>query len=107
MLTPMYRWTTIATGPVVIGLAYVYTFHYVYSPNMNTQVHGWPVPVVVLQRDAPGEPWLDFVGPTTILGLPINLVLFLGTWFFILWVLSAVITRSRKKPGQPRVQGDA
>ena len=62
------------TGSVVT--AYVTTFHYTYLANSNTRFHGWPVPTVIFQRDGPGEPWLDFVGPTVILAYPMNLVLF-------------------------------
>jgi len=56
--------------------AYLTTFHYAYLANANTRVHGWPVPTVIFQRDGPGEPWLDFVGPTVVLAYPMNLVLF-------------------------------
>lgn len=56
--------------------AYLTTFHYTYLANANTRFHGWPVPTVIFQRDGPGEPWLDFVGPTVILAYPMNLVLF-------------------------------
>ena|ERR1039457_6372688 len=58
-------------------VAFVTTFHYVYSPNENTRVYGWPVPRVVFQRDGPNAPWLDFVGPTIALAYPINLILYL------------------------------
>ncbi len=46
-------------------------------PDPNTIIHGWPVPTIILQRDNSTSPWLDYVGPTTILGLPMNFVLFM------------------------------
>jgi hypothetical protein len=45
--------------------------------NENTRVVGWPVPVVIYQRDDPNSPWLDFVGPTTVFGYPLNLAIFM------------------------------
>lgn len=56
--------------------AFFTTFRYTYLSNPNTCLHGWPVPIVIFQRDGPGKPWLDFVGPTVILAYPMNLVLF-------------------------------
>lgn len=56
--------------------AYQTTYHYSYFRNSNTQMHGWPVPTVVFQRDSPTSPWLDFVGPTTVLAYPMNVLLF-------------------------------
>ncbi len=103
----LYRWTTVLTGIVVAGLAYVLTFYHVYTPNSNTRVHGWPIPVVVFQRDGPGEPWLDFVGPTMVLGFPMNLILLLGVWFFVLWILNIIITKTRKRTSEPPSPGDA
>lgn len=97
----LYRWVTALTGLVVIGLAYVLTYHYVYLPDSNTRVLGWPVPWAVLQRDAPGEPWLDFVGPTVVLALPLNIVLLLGAWLFALWIWHLIVMRIRKRSAQP------
>ena len=56
--------------------AFYSTFKYTYLANANTRFHGWPVPQVIFQRDGPGEPWLDFVGPTVLLAYPMNVVLF-------------------------------
>ena len=56
--------------------AYFTTYHYVYYANANTRLHGWPVPVIVFQRDSPTAPWLDFVGPTVALAYPMNFILF-------------------------------
>ncbi|WP_145176164.1 hypothetical protein [Rubripirellula lacrimiformis] len=50
--------------------AYITTFRYTYLANANTRFHGWPVPTVIFQRDGPGEPWLDFIGPTIVLAYP-------------------------------------
>jgi len=99
-----YWWITVLSGVGVSVLAYALTFHYVYSPRENTRIHGWPVPYIIFQRSTPDGPWLDFVGPTTILGFPINLVLLLGTWFFLLWILNAVVFRRRKGLRQKEAQ---
>lgn len=56
--------------------AYFSTYRYIYYTNPNTRFHGWPIPWVIFQRDSATEPWLDFVGPTIILALPINFILF-------------------------------
>ena len=56
--------------------AHYTTYHYSYYPNSNTQMRGWPVPTVVFQRYSPTSPWLDFVGPTTVLAYPMNILLF-------------------------------
>ena len=61
---------------VAATAAYFTTYCYVYYADANTRFHGWPVPVVVFQRDSPKDPWLDFVGPTTILAYPMNLILY-------------------------------
>jgi hypothetical protein len=63
---------------VVAGAVCVFTtFNYVYYVNSNTRFHGWPIPTVVFQRDDAESPWLDFVGLTTLLAYPMNLILFL------------------------------
>jgi hypothetical protein len=53
------------------------TFHYDYFSNENTRICGWPVPVVIFQRENPDSHWDDFVGPMTILGYPINVAIFM------------------------------
>ncbi|MCB1096342.1 MAG: hypothetical protein KDN22_12265 [Verrucomicrobiae bacterium] len=53
------------------------TFHYVYFMDPNTRFHGWPIPTVVFQRVDADSPWLDFVGPTSFLAYPMNVILFL------------------------------
>lgn len=95
-----YRCVTIVSGLAVAVLACVYTYHYVYAPDENTYVHGWPTPVVVFHRDAPSEPWLDYPCFTILFGLPMNLALFLGAWFLLLWFCNVVIIRTRKRSGQ-------
>jgi hypothetical protein len=65
---------------VAIGIgatAYWSTFHYVYFWNANTRMHGWPVPYIIFQRDEADTRWDDFVGPTTVLALPMNFILFM------------------------------
>ncbi|OHB67355.1 MAG: hypothetical protein A2V70_11515 [Planctomycetes bacterium RBG_13_63_9] len=98
----LYRFSTVATGIIVVAVSYLLTFHFVYSANANTRVHGWPVPVVIFQRDAPDGPWWDYVGPTTVLAFPMNLVLLLGVWFFLLWLLNVAIARTKKRPAGMR-----
>jgi hypothetical protein len=62
----------------VSGLAAsVSTFRYEYYANENTRLCGWPIPYVVFQRANADAPWLDFVGPITVLAYPINIVLFM------------------------------
>ena len=65
----------------LVGLAGVAAFYstyiYVYFTNPNTRYHGWPIPTVVFQRDDANSPWLDFVGLTSFLAYPMNLILFL------------------------------
>lgn len=53
------------------------TFCYEYFLNENTRFCGWPVPVMVFQRDKADAPWLDFVGPTVVLAYPANLGIFM------------------------------
>src|SRR5208282_6772843 len=60
-----------------VALASVTTFFLKYNANQNTRVYGWPVPIVIFQRDGPNAPWLDYVGPTPLLAYPVNLVLYL------------------------------
>jgi len=75
--------------------AYFTTFRYTYFINANTRIHGWPVPIVIFQRTAAGEPWLDYVGSTSLLAYPLNLVLFM-----VLPALGVVVGgRLRKKEG--------
>jgi hypothetical protein len=62
---------------VAAGVCVFTTFNYNYYSNSNTRFYGWPIPTVVFQRDDAESPWLDFVGPTTFLAYPMNLILFL------------------------------
>ena len=83
---------------VLAAASWFSTYHYSPFPNSNTKVIGWPVPVVVLQRANPDAPWLDFIGLTVILALPLNFLLFatppaLGV---LLW---AWRVRRKKKAG--------
>jgi hypothetical protein len=69
------------------------TFGFEYRSNENTRIQGWPVPVIVLQRDGPDAPWLDFVGPTTILALPMNFIAFM----LVPSVLALIVANWRKR----------
>lgn len=62
---------------VAAGVCVFTTFNYNYYSNSNTRFYGWPIPTVVFQRDDAESPWLDFVGLTTFLAYPMNLILFL------------------------------
>ena len=64
---------------LIIGAAaaWLTTFRYEYFLNENTRAWGWPVPIVIWQRDNAESPWLDFVGPTSILAYPMNLAIFM------------------------------
>lgn len=63
------------------------TFWYEYFPDENTRICGWPVPVVIFQRVGAEAPWLDYVGPTTLLGYPMNLAIFMfvPSALFVYW----------------------
>ena len=71
------RWAYVGVAIIVTIATCWMTFWYDYFPNENTQVWGWPVPVVIFQRVDAESPWLDFVGPTVVLGLPMNFILFM------------------------------
>jgi hypothetical protein len=60
----------------VIGAAWFTTYRYRYFADENTEMYGWPMPVVVFQREGPDEPWLDYLGLTVYLAFPINSLLF-------------------------------
>lgn len=77
--------------------AYFSTFHYVFHANINTRFHGWPVPIVIYQRDGPDAPWLDFVGWTVILAYPANVALFVFVPALLFLVLAY---RNRRKAGR-------
>jgi hypothetical protein len=100
----LYRFVTAGTALVVATVTYRLTFYFIYFSNPNTRIHGWPVPVVIFQRDTPEGPWLDYVGPTVVLGFPINLVLLLGTCFFLLRILNIVLTRKKNPVMQPQIE---
>lgn len=53
------------------------TFYYVYFPNENTRFHGWPVPYIVFQRVDADSRWADYVGPTLLVGMPMNFIIFM------------------------------
>ena len=57
--------------------AWLTTFRYEYFSNENTRICGWPVPVVIFQRENAKAPWLDFVGATSPLAYPMNLAIFM------------------------------
>ena len=87
-------------------LAYRMTFHFAYSPDSNTRIHGFPIPVVVFQRQDAASEWADFVGPTVILGLPMNLVVYLFPISLIFLVVAGLkrwrLNRQVSKPGTRR-----
>jgi hypothetical protein len=94
------RWAYIGVAIPVTIASYWMTFSYAYSPNENTRVCGWPIPIVVFQRDNADARWLDFVGPTVILGLPMNLVFFMFVPA-LAFLCIAHVRRGRKKKQLP------
>jgi hypothetical protein len=62
---------------VITVLAFWSTFWIVYFSGPNTRIEGWPVPTIIFQRDDANSPWLDYIGPTLLLGLPMNWILFM------------------------------
>jgi hypothetical protein len=73
-----FRSLSFIVAVVAVAIAaYWFTFNYDYFPNPNTHVYGWPVPSIIFQRDSATAPWLDFVGPTVVLGLPMNFTIFM------------------------------
>jgi hypothetical protein len=80
----------LAVGVVAV-VSYFLTFHLVYFPNINTRYQGWPIPTVVFQRTGPEAPWLDFVGPTTLLGYPLNVLLIGGYILGLSWLVRRVL----------------
>jgi hypothetical protein len=73
-------WLRVAYFLVLLaaGIAAGWTTGWEYYSNENTRIVGWPVPVVIFQRDDANAPWLDFVGPTTVFGYPMNLAIFMS-----------------------------
>jgi hypothetical protein len=65
--------------------------------NENTVAHGYPIPIVIFQRDAPGGPWLDYVGPTTILAYPINYIAYIILPVLVLLITTIIISRRKIK----------
>jgi ribose/xylose/arabinose/galactoside ABC-type transport system permease subunit len=59
------------------ALAFWTTFHCERFVDANTRDIGWPIPCMVFQRKDAHSPWLDFVGPISVLAYPMNLTLFL------------------------------
>ena len=79
MIGRVAKWVRVLYFAFVVATAiaaYFTTFRYTYYYNPNTRVHGWPIPFVVFQRDSAADPWLDFVGITSVLAYPMNLLLF-------------------------------
>jgi len=76
---------------VVAALSYYLTYHVAYFDSSNTEVQGWPVPVVVFQRTGPGAPWHDYIGPTTILAYPLNMLLIGGSILGLSWAVKKLL----------------
>jgi len=72
-------------------LASVYlSLYFSYSPNQNTRVLGWPVPVAVSQRHSQSEPWLDYVGSFPPIAIVVNSIVFVGVSQTGLWLVSTI-----------------
>ena len=76
-LTTWSRSIYFVSVAAAIGIGAWSTYGYDYFPNPNTHFHGWPIPYVVFQRDNSESEWRDFVGPTTLLAMPLNWLIFL------------------------------
>lgn len=84
----------IALAAGVACIAYWSTFRFVYFSNDDTRVHGWPIPIVVFQRADSDSPWLDYVGFTTLMGFPMNFVIFMAAPSLLLFTL---VWRQRRR----------
>ena len=73
-----------------VVLAYRMTFHFAYSLDSNTRVHGFPIPVVIFQRIDSNSDWADFVGPTLIFGFPMNLIAYLFPLSLVFLVIAGL-----------------
>ncbi len=97
-LPRFFKFSMIFLGlPAAIG-SYFSTFRYHYFSNPNTQVFGWPIPMVIWQRDTPQSPWLDFVGPTLFLAYPLNLFVFYGFALLLLWFIRLISKQFAHQP---------
>ena len=72
------RFAYLITFGICLVVGYWTSFRYEYFKNENTRFCGWPVPIVVFQRENPDAHWDDFVGPTTGLGYPMNVAIFMA-----------------------------
>lgn len=71
------RCAYLGVSAAILVVAFWTSCCYEYSPDDNTRVQGWPVALVVYQRDDANSPWLDYVGFTTLFGLPMNFIIFM------------------------------
>lgn len=95
-ITPRYRLFIVLSFVGILAVAYGFTFWFTYSKEANTVVHGWPVPIAILQRADVNSPWSDFIGVTTLLGYPMNAVIFLVAWFFPQYIMLLLYKRRSK-----------
>ena len=72
--------------------------------NENTYAYGWPVPVVVFQRESPEDPYRDFVGWTTILAYPLNYLI--AIWIPVAAYSSGAIWHARRRKNQKSQPGE-
>jgi energy-coupling factor transporter transmembrane protein EcfT len=99
-ITPRYRLFIVLSFVGILAVAYGFTFWFTYSRDANTVVHGWPVPIAILQRPDTNSPWSDFIGMTTLLGYPINAAIFLTVWFLPQYLMRLLHSR-RKRVSTP------
>lgn len=81
------------------------TYGYEYYPDENTRICGWPTPVIIFQRHDHDSPWLDFVGPTTLLALPMNLIVFMFVPSVVSLGISFWSRRTSKRGAEGNVAG--
>ena len=91
------RYLYVGLGAMLAVVAFLTTYRVDYFSNENTHIHGWPVPVVIFQRDDVDAPWLDFVGPTILLALPMNFIIFMLVPSVLSLCLAYLRTRWNKR----------
>jgi len=69
--------------------SYLLTYRYVYMTDIQTRVHGWPIPLIIWQQDETGR-WLDYVGITVIIAWPLNFIIVMIA-FSLIWLIYPII----------------
>jgi hypothetical protein len=91
-------------GLVALSSCYL-TLSFQYYTNENTQVTGFPINIVIFQREGPGEPWFDYINPVGVLALPLNFLLLGGFALVPYWLVARLIMRRARRTDSDGVQG--